>query len=356
MSRMLTGAVVGAAIAALHCFTGAAAHAATPAVRIVGDGLEANGEPFFAYGFNYEFNGAHPNLDYLQEPTRAGLLRMRADFTEAAELGANTVRIFVELHDVMASPTRTRRDALRALRRTLAEAGRAGLMVDVTGNLVWHADRSPAWYDAMGDRDRWDVQARFWRAVAAVGARAPNVLCYELTSEPAVGDAPHWYAGRILDHHYAQYVVRELAGRDPDRLARRWTALLRDAIRSHDDVHPVTIGLLPFTGGAFAPANLWDLLDIITVHKYPEAGRAAASIALVGAFAGHGRPVLLGETFGLHRPAFEEFLLGARAELDGALSFYDGRAPEDVRPVTVVDALYRESLISFLGLRRSLGA
>ena len=86
---------MGAAIAALHCFTGGAAHAATPAVRIVGDGLEANGEPFFAYGFNYEFNGAHPNLDYLEEPTREGLLRMRADFAEAAELGANTVRIFV---------------------------------------------------------------------------------------------------------------------------------------------------------------------------------------------------------------------------------------------------------------------
>ena len=92
------------------------------------------------------------------------------------------------------------------------------------------------------------------------------------------------------------------------------------------------------------------------MHEYPEAGGAAASVALVHAFAGHGRPLLLGETFGLHRPAFEEFLLGARADLDGALSFYDGRAPEDVRPATVVDALYRESLISFLGLRRSLGA
>ena len=54
------------------------------------------------------------------------------------------------------------------------------------------------------------------------------------------------------------------------------------------------------------------------------------------------------------RPAFEDFLLGAHDDLDGVLSFYDGRAPEDVRPTTPADEAYRRNLISFLGLRASL--
>jgi hypothetical protein len=347
---MLTGAALTAVALALCPGSGAAA----PVVQADGDELRVDGQPFRAYGFNYEFNGAHPNLDYLAQPTRGRLRRMRADFAEAAGLGANTIRIFVELHDVMASPTRTRADVLRALRRTLAEAGAAGLMVDVTGNLAWHAEAVPAWYDRLPDAARWSVQARFWRAVAGVGARAPNILCYELTSEPVIADAPGWYTGRIADHDYVQYVVRDVAGRDPARLARAWTTLLRDAVRSRDRRHLITIGLLPFDGGPFAPANLWDLLDLITVHKYAAPGGAAGSIALIRAFAGHGRPVLLGETFAFDLPAFEDFLLGARDALDGALSFYDGRAPEDVRPTTAVDVAYRRNLISFLGLRASL--
>lgn len=326
-----------------------------PAVRAVGTALLVGDRPFHAYGFNYEFGGAHPEIDYVDDPTRARLLRLRGDFAEAARLGANTLRIFLELHDFMASPTRTRPSALHALRDVLGEARRAGLLLDVTGNLAWHAERSPAWYDALSDAERWRVQAVFWRAVAAVAARSPNVLCYELTSEPVVADADVWYTG-VLVHHYVQYIVRELRGRDPDRLARQWTKLLRDAIRSVDRRHLVSIGMLPLRGGAFDPANVADLLDLVTVHVYPDAEGAAAATALVRYFAIRHRPLLLGETFGLDRAKLESFLLGARRWLDGSLSFYDGRAPEDVGRTTMTDALYRANLVSYLGLRSSLAA
>jgi hypothetical protein len=324
-------------------------------VTAVGTQLRLDDRPFRVYGFNHDFNGAHPNLDYIERPTAARLRRTRSDFAKAARLGANTVRIYLELHEVMATAVRTRPGALRALRRTLDEAARAGLLVDVTGNLAWHPEHSPRWYDALPDTSRWLVQARFWRAVAAVGARSPNVLCYELTSEPAIGDSASWYAGVIV-HHYIQYVVREPNGRDPVLLAREWTRTLRDAIRSRDRRHLITIGLLPIRGWAFDPANVADLLDLVTVHEYPRAGEADASIAMLRYFAGQGRPLLLGETFAFDRPTEEAVLLGARRWLDGTLSFYDGRAPEDVATGTLVDAMYRQNLITYLGLRASLRA
>jgi hypothetical protein len=321
----------------------------------VGTQLRLGERPFHVYGFNYDFNDKHPNLDYIEEPTRAHLRRLRSDFAKARHLGANTIRIYLELHEFMATPTRTRPGALRALRRTLEEAERAGVLVDITGNLAWHPEHSAAWYDALPDSSRWQVQARFWRAVAGVGARSPNVLCYELTSEPAIGDSDGWYAG-VLIHHYVQYVVRELGGRHPVRLAREWTRTLRDAIRSRDRRHLITIGLLPLRGWAFDPGNVADLLDLITVHEYPRAGDADSSISLIRSFAGHGRPLLLGETFAFDRPSQETVLLATRRSLDGTLSFYDGRAPEDVAVATPADELYRQNLISYLGLRTSLQA
>lgn len=345
---------VALALAIAGCIAPAAG--AAPVVRAAGTQLELGGRPFHVYGFNYDFNGIHPNIDYVDAPTRANRLRLRADFGEAAGLGANTIRIYLELHDFMASPTRTRPRALRSLRDILREAERAGVLLDITGNLVWHADHSPRWYEQLTEAGRWRVQARFWQAVAAVGAKSPAVLCYELTSEPAIGDADGWYAG-VMIHHYVQFIVRDLHGRDPVRLARAWTRRLRDAIRSRDRRHLVTIGLLPIRDWAFDPRNVADLLDLVTIHEYPAAGEADKARRLVRYFARQGRPLLLGETFAFDRPTQEAFLLASRRWLDGTLSFYDGRAPEDVGPSPAfVDACYLQNLITYLGLRTSLRA
>ena len=72
MSRMLTGAVVGAAIAALHCSTGTAAHAAAP----VRSRRRAEvGQP--PYGSDDESAGTHPNLDITSRSCPRGPGRMR---------------------------------------------------------------------------------------------------------------------------------------------------------------------------------------------------------------------------------------------------------------------------------------
>jgi hypothetical protein len=36
------------------------------------------------------------------------------------------------------------------------------------------------------------------------------------------------------------------------------------------------------------------------------------------------------------------------------MTFYDGRAPEDVAVATIQDAMYQQNLITYLGLRRAL--
>lgn len=326
-----------------------------PAVRAVGTQLVLAGRPFRAYGFNYVFAASHPNIDYLAAPTPAGLRRIRTDFATAARLGANTVRIFVPIWAIMQSPTAVHRPALAALGRTLAAAWEAGLRVDVTGGTTWHLERLPAWYDALSEADRWAVDERFWAAVAEVGARAPNVLMYELTSEPAVGDFDSWYVGTMPgdDHHFLRVLVRELRGRDPVALARQWTQRMRDAVRSRDRTRLISIGLLPL-GTVFDPANLADLLDVITVHVYPTREDLEGTLEIVRQFAAQGRPLVLGETFAMDRAAEEAFLISARHKLDGALTFFDGRAPEQVRPTSAAERAYRENLITFLGLRNAL--
>ena len=184
------------------------------------------------------------------------------------------------------------------------------------------------------------------------GWAANRLACSASDRKPEVDG---WY-GPYLVHHCIQYIVRELGGRDAVQLARDWTRTLRDAIRSQDRSHLITIGLLPFRDCAFDPRNVADLVDLVTMHEYPAAGEGGRALALIRYFASNGRPLLLGETFAFDRPTQETFLLAARRWLDGSLSFYDGRAPEEVITTNPADAAYRQNLISYLGLRTSLQA
>ena len=55
----------------------------------------------------------------------------------------------------------------RALVRLAEETG---LYLDVTGLGCYHRGDVPAWYDALDEAARWDVQARFWSAVAKLNS------------------------------------------------------------------------------------------------------------------------------------------------------------------------------------------
>jgi hypothetical protein len=267
------------------------------------------------------------------------------------------MRIFLALPEFMQDATRPRPAALRALRRVIHVAERDGIYLDITGDIVWKLPQDAGWYDLLPEAERWQVQARFWQAVARVAARSPAVLTYELTNEPAICvNEPSWYAAPVQGLLYVQCVVRTLNDRDAYGLAQAWTRDLRAAIRAEDRTHLVSIGLLPVPNGSFGPQNMAGLLGLLTVHDFPEDGRLDGYVNTIRQFAKPGRPVLLGETFLLKSSAqtWRRYLLRTRRWVVGTLTFFDGRTPAEDKGRTLADVMYRDSLTEYLGLRAAL--
>jgi hypothetical protein len=321
-------------------------------IHIRGSQLYAGETPWRAWGMNWGVGDHQPVLDYFEDPSARRLALLSSELHTAHRLGANSMRVPLEFEDVMSSPTQARAATLAALRRLLLVAERERVYLDITGNIVWRRERAPAWYDRLSEPARWQAQANFWRAVAHTAASSPAVLCYELTSEPILGDAPGYYLGELSGLTFVQKIAN-LGGRNGPAIARAWTRQLADAVRSEDD-RPVTIGLMRDMN--FTPANLADLLDMLVVHEYPRTGKVAASVALIEQFARYNKPVLLGETFPLLCDLGTEraFLLSANSSLVGVLEFFDGRDPNRMETKTIPDAIYQLGLRQFIALREIL--
>ena len=355
--RARTAILVASAAALLAWESPAPAAAAAPAmprISVRGDQLYAGDRPWHAWGMNWGVNDHAPVIAYFDQPTAANFDMLRSELATARSIGANSMRIYLQLGQVMVTATRVRQQTLVALQRLLALARRDGVYLDVTGDLVWRPARSPQWYARLSWQARWRVQARFWKAVAHAAADSPAVLCYELTSEPTVSSTSGYYYGRIGQWWFRQSIATA-TGASAYSLARSWTRLLATAVRSQDN-RPVTIGLLPDTAGPFAPSNIAGLLNMLVVHEYPTTGHAPAAISLIRSFADYRKPVLLGETFVLNDDLATQyaFLTGAARYLVGAFEFFDGRDPRAIAPRTIYDAIYQQSLEQFISVRRLL--
>ena len=323
-----------------------------PRITARGHDLLAGKRRFEVWGFNYGIGDRYLILDYFSRPTKRRQARVFEDMREARALGANTLRIYLEIGTFMRNPREPRLRALRAYRDVVAEARRLGIYLDVTGDLVWR--KAPWWYDALGEQRRWKVQARFWRAVADVSSRSRAVLMYELTSEPNVTDSDSWYDGELGGLTFVQNIVRRLDGRDPQRLARAWTRKMRNAVRSRDRRHLISIGFMPFCGGPFAHEGLLDLLDLLVVHSHPQEETQEESIESIRDFSDHGTPVVLGETSPMFTKSWPEFLTELPDYVDGYLYYYDGRRPSEIDATSTPGLFLRASLKQFLALRESL--
>ena len=325
--------------------------AVMPRISVRGDQIYAGSKPFKAWGMNWGFSNHNPVLAYFDNPSNANFATLRAEIRVARQMGANTMRVFLELGQLMASPTQPREQTLAALQRLLQLAQGEGIYLDITGNIVWRPSRSPAWYERMPWRSRWQVQARFWRAVANAASNSPAVLCYELISEPIISQTPDYYYGKLGDWYFVQSIATAPPGQQPV-LARQWTQLMASAVRSFDD-RPVTIGLLPLNGGPFGPANIGGYLDMLSLHAYPTSSNLADSVALIQAFASYRKPVLLGETFMLFCDStiHRAFLTGAAPYLAGIFEFFNGKDPRTLQPHTSLDAMYKGSLQDFIAFR-----
>lgn len=323
--------------------TGGQASSSMEWVRVSDDGrgfvLSHSGRRFTPWGFNYDHDASGRLIeDYWAEEWD----RVEQDFREMRELGANVVRVHLQLGRFMTAPDRPDAASLDRLGRLVALAERLGLYLDLTGLGCYHKADVPDWYDALSESGRWAVQGRFWEAVAARCAGSPAVFCYDLMNEPVVPggrrEPGDWLGPAFAGKHFVQVVTLDQAGRERPEIARAWIAGLRAAIRKHDRRHLVTVGLVdwsldrPGLTSGFVPRRIADELDFLCVHLYPERGKVDEAIETLRGF-DVGKPVVIEETFPL-KCSIEElarFLEDSRATASGWIGFYWGETPEELR-------------------------
>jgi hypothetical protein len=324
-----------------------------PRIHIRGHVLYAGKVPWRAWGFNWG-GGDESVITYFDDPSAARLNTLAAQLRTAHALGADSMRVFLELGQVMQGPGQVRTGTLLALKRLLKVAERERMYLEIVGNLVWRPALITPWYDLLSEADRWEVQAEFWKAVAHAASSSPAVLSYELTSEPIVANGSGYYYGWVDGWSFVQSIA-DGQGRDAVAIARAWTRKLADAVRSEDD-RPVTIGFLPTLSSPIRPATVGDLLDLFELHVYPGQTPMSDAVRIVRNFGGRGKPVLIGETGILFCDWLTErrFLVGAARYVNGVFAWFDGRDPNRMKVSTIADALYRLSLELFITLRSAL--
>ncbi len=312
--------------------------------------FEKSGKPFVPWGFNYDHDEAEEGR-LLEDYWDKEWPKVEEDFREMKDLGANVVRIHLQLAKFMTGPEEPNAAALGQLARLLALAERLGLYLDVTGLGCYHKRDVPAWYDALSEKDRWAVQARFWEAVAARSAPSPAVFCYDLMNEPVVPGGKRkdgdWLGPPFAGKCFVQCITLDQAGRPRPAIARQWTATLAAAIRKHDPRHLVTVGLVPWSldrpglTSGFVPKEIAGEVDFMSVHIYPESSRPQEAMETLKGFA-VGKPVVVEEMFPLSCSPAElgRFLDESRGTASGWIGFYWGKTPEECRRArTIGDAM-----------------
>ncbi len=297
---------------------------------------EGTADRVVIWGFNYDHDGAGRLLeDYWKEewPTVA------EDFREMKALGANVVRVHLQLGRFMKQADRPDEENLARLARLVQLAEDTGLYLDLTGLGCYHKQEVPAWYDGLEESARWEVQARFWKAVAGVGKDHPAIFCYDLMNEPILtgGEGKKdWLPGEPLGgKHFVQRITTDARGRTEHEIARAWVETLTRAIRSVDDRAMITVGVIPwaqvFKGAKplFYAPDVGGPLDFASVHFYPKKGQLEEDLAALKVYE-VGKPVVIEEIFPLSA-GFEEteaFIDRSKAHVDGWISFYWGQTIE----------------------------
>jgi len=294
-----------------------------------------SGRQFIVWGVNYDHDDEGRLLeDYWQQWDV-----VQEDFREIKSLGANVVRIHLQLGQFMRTAQEPTHVSLDYLQRLVRLAEETGLYLDITGLACYHKARTPAWYDALNESRRWDVQARFWQAVAGVCAQSRAIFCYDLMNEPVLPGAdkiePDWLLGEFGGSYFVQRISLDLAGRSREEVARAWVDTLTTAIRSRDTRHMITVGVIPWAmvfpkaKPVFYAEQVGANLDFVSVHVYPEKGQIEKAIEALKVY--HiGKPLVVEEMFPL-QCSIEEmdaFVEASRELADGWISFYWGRTIE----------------------------
>ncbi len=296
----------------------------------------ASGERFIAWGLNYDHDAAGRLIEEYWHDEWAAVVK---DFREMKALGANVVRIHLQLPALMKSATEPNQAELQQLTRLISLAEQTGLYLNITGLGCYHKQAVPPWYDALDEAGRWAVQARFWEAVATVCAGSDAIFCYNLMNEPILPGAKkpetEWLAGEFGGKHFVQRITLDLAGRTRAEVARAWVDRLVAAIRKHDDRHMVTVGVIPWAltfptaKPLFYSDAVGENLDFVSVHFYPEKGEVEKALTALRVY-NVGKPLVVEEMFPLRcgLDDLDAFVEGSREFVDGWMGFYWGKTIE----------------------------
>jgi hypothetical protein len=310
-------------------------------LRVSDDGTHfvqsESGQRFIVWGVNYDHDGSGRLLDeyWIDEWDT-----VVDDFREIKALGANCVRIHLQLGKLMDAPDQPNAAAIERLVMLVHLAEDTGLYLDVTGLACYHKKNIPTWFDALNEQDRWTVQAAFWEAVARACSDSPAIFCYDLMNEPILpGEKPEteWLTGELGGKHFVQRISLDLMGRSREQVAKTWTHSMVEAIRKHDKRHMITVGVIPwvfvFGGGKplFHGPLVGKELDFVAVHFYPKTGEVEKALAALAAYQ-LGKPLLIEEMFPLKCSVDElsEFINKSADNVDGWISFYWGSTVEEL--------------------------
>jgi len=294
---------------------------------------------FVPWGFNYDHD---ERGRLLEDYWDAEWPKVEEDFQEMKELGANVIRIHLQLGKFMREPDEPNDAALDQLTRLRRLAERLHLYLDLTGLGCYHKKDVPEWYDAMDEANRWDVQALFWEAVAKTCAKSPAIFCYDLMNEPILAGSEkketEWLAGEFAGKHFVQRITLDLAGRTRKQVAKAWVDKLATAIRKHDDLHMITVGVIPWVHTfpkakpLFYSKEVSENLDFASVHFYPQSGEVNKALTALAAY-DIGKPLIVEEIFPLrcNTEELDAFIDSSRRIADGWIGFYWGKTPEEYR-------------------------
>ena len=325
--------------ALLLLIAGCCANSSLPAaefIRVSKDGkgfmFSESGAKFTPWGFNYDHDRTNRLLEYYW---KAEWDSVSGDFEEMKAMSANTVRIHLQVSRFMNSASEPNQESLDQLARVLRLAERNKLYLDITGLGCYDKPDVPQWYNDLEEQDRWDVQARFWAAVAKTCRASPAVFCYDLMNEPVVSEDKKnrdWTPGAFGDRYFVQRLTLDLRGRSPTQVAKAWVNQLVAAIRKHDPQHLITVGAIPWAltwpnaKPIFYSKEASENLDFVSVHFYPKSGEVDKALKALAVY-NIGKPMVIEEMFPLScsLEEIDRFIEGSRTMACGWISFYWGK-------------------------------
>ena len=291
---------------------------------------------FTPWGFNFVGKFEHIVEEYWTDELKS----VDADFARMKQLGANVVRLHLQLSTYMTSATTIDEAQLKRLRATLAVAQKHGLYLDLTGLGCYHIDRVPDWLDELSEEERWEVQAKFWEAIAKTCDGHPAVFCYDLMNEPVIGKSKQgehpWLLGELAGMYFVQRVSNDPRGRKNTEIAEQWVSRMVAAIRKHDSKALVTVGVIPWAQvwpkakPVFYAPDVAKHLDFVSVHFYPKSGEVQNAIEAVKVY-DIGKPIVVEETFPLSCSIEEldQFIQASSPRVDGWVSHYFGASIDE---------------------------